>query len=155
MLLQNLDKLIYILLSGKTQAVTSVQNKTLAPERSQITHLSIADSLAQYSGYYDSASCVVFGTGTTPPGYTDYKLSGTIISGLTVSAAVTNAAQGTEMIAEYTITNNSGADVIVGEIGLKFQWYMIDRTVLEAPLTIPAGSIGQLTYTIRMDYPTA
>ena len=32
--------------------------------------------------------------------------------------------------------------------------YLIERTVLESPITIPAnGGVGQVTYKIRMDYP--
>ena len=30
----------------------------------------------------------------------------------------------------------------------------VERTVLETPVTIPAGGVGQVTYTIRMNYPT-
>ena len=155
MLLRNLDRLIYILLSGKTQAIISYENKSLGPVRSNITSLSIADALGTYSGYYNSTSCVMFGTGITPPSYDDYRLSGTPISGLTVTASVTKEDFGTEMTAVYTINNTSGADVTIGEIGLKWTLYMLDRTVLETPLTIPAGSIGQLTYTIRMNYPVS
>jgi hypothetical protein len=153
-----MDQLISIILSGKTHGVTNYSGNELGPTRSQISHLSIADQLGTFATSYSkitSEGSVFFGTGTTPPTYDDYSLSGEIISGLTITTSVTNENNGTEITALYTITNTSGADVTIGEIGLFFMKYMIDRTVLETPLTITNGSIGQLTYTIQLNYPVS
>ena len=105
---------------------------------------------------------VVFGDGDTPPTLGDYKLSGNIITAL---SAVANVARSIEngvakAIAVYTLTNNSNADVTIREIGAitcynTSSGYLVDRTVLDAPVTIPAGGIGQVVYTITFNYPTA
>lgn len=59
-----------------------------------------------------------------------------------------------------TITNNNETDITIGEVGIVYQTgssysVLFERTVLESPITIPAGGVGQVTYTIRMNYPTA
>lgn len=120
--------------------------------------------------YYSNG--VIFGDGTTPPTISDYCLSGNIISGITMSS--TRSATCTENAAEtsvlYTITNNNTEAITIGEIGYigYNQYYkdststssnserlLLERTVLESPITIEAGGVGQITYTLRMNYPTA
>lgn len=110
---------------------------------------------------------VAFGTDGTPPTPDDYRLAGNVISSLsgTVAKNVNIDEYGTTMTAIYTLTNSGAEDVTVREIGLFRQGYysslkytstfMLERTVLDEPVTIPAGGIGQVTYTIRMNYPTA
>lgn len=59
--------------------------------------------------------------------------------------------------------NTSSADVTIREIGYyacydgntKNSRVLLDRTLLDTPVTIPAGSIGQVVYTITFNYPTA
>lgn len=109
---------------------------------------------------------VIIGTGTTPPTLDDYYLSGDLITGYTYSAAVSNTYDGDRVTitALYTITNTSAADFTVGEIGLIANLYqyndasgdkkaLLERTVLDSPVTIPAGGVGQITYTITIEYP--
>lgn len=115
----------------------------------------------------------VFGTGTTPPTVDDYCVSGSEITNLTFTKTVTYGA-GT-VTCTYVITNGNSDPVTIGEVALftpgsftlyynyssgsnKTTFYktvMLERTVLDTPVTIPAGGIGQVTYTIRMNYPTA
>lgn len=109
---------------------------------------------------------VAFGTGDTTPTPDDYKLAGSTISSLSGSVAknVSVDEDGTTLTAIYTLTNSGTEDVTVREIGLfnigyysKLKYstsFLLDRTVLDAPVTIPAGGIGQVTYTIRLNYPT-
>lgn len=113
------------------------------------------------------ASYVRIGTGTTPPTPDDYNLSGTQIT--KISSTYTD--QGTTVengvatkTVIYTVTNTDTTDITIGEIalfsGMKYSSsstaaFMFDRTVLDTPVTIPAGGIGQVTYTIRFNYPTA
>ena len=69
----------------------------------------------------------------------------------------------------YTLTNTGNEDFTISEIGLfgflykKHKSYnyhyrynfLTERTLLESPITIPAnGGVGQLTYTLRYNYPT-
>lgn len=123
-------------------------------------------SLHKVQTSYGTYGGVVFGTGTTPPTKDDYCLSGTLLTNFAYSAGVTATpdATGVTIKAIYTITNTGSSDMTIGEIGLMCNMYdasnqvdfrkgFIERTVLDAPVTIPAGGIGQVTYTIRINYP--
>lgn len=113
----------------------------------------------------DSYGGVILGTGTTPPTKDDYCLSGEIITGFAVSAGFNNLIDdnGCTIEAIYTLTNTSGADFTVGEIGLianpsgtssaKADKALYERTVIEPPITVPAGGVGVINYKIRMNYP--
>lgn len=115
-----------------------------------------------------------FGSGNTPPTLNDYTLSGDFIDPSTYQATANVTVNietefVTEFEATYTVTNISSNDIIIGEVGLcsfvkgrktssssdTVCPYMVERTALDNPVTIPAGGIGQFTYTIRMNYPTA
>lgn len=118
-------------------------------------------SLTSFSGN----GGVVFGTGTTPPQLSDTTLSGDVVTGITVANAITgNVSENeAEITAIYTITNTSEADITIGEVGIVANLSssastasykcLLERTVLETPITIAPGGVGQVTYTIRMNYP--
>ena len=110
---------------------------------------------------------VAFGTGNTPPTLDDYKFSGDLITTITGTATVNVAHDdnGLGATALYSLTNTGSSDITIGEIGLiaslesntstgSSYKALLERTVLDTPVTIPAGGIGQVTYTIRMNYPT-
>jgi hypothetical protein len=123
---------------------------------------SLAKSLTSNSG-------VVLGSGTTPPTMDDYTLSGEVFTNFTFTADVKKEIDedGVTFTANYTITNTGDSDFTIGEIGLLSTLSestgsgyaenkgLLERTVLDAPVTIPSGGIGQLTYTVRVNYPTA
>ena len=128
-------------------------------------------SLHKVRTSYHTYGGVVFGTGTTPPTKDDYCLSGTLLTNFSYSAGVTTTpdANGVTIKAIYTITNIGSADMTIGEIGLMGNIYssgntsanqsddrkgFIERTVLDEPVTIQAGGVGTVTYTIRMNDPT-
>lgn len=118
---------------------------------------------------------VVFGDGTVAPSTDDYCLSGNAITGLVKGTNVTIASRlergdaYEEQTCVYTISNTSAKAITIGEIALAGAYYtgtgtnsaasyrtmpfIIERTVLDSPITIEAGGIGQVTYTIRMNYP--
>lgn len=110
---------------------------------------------------------VTFGTGTTAPTVNDYCLESPITSGLTVTTPSAVTYSMTDEYEEYSATFGvtASSTVTISEIGLKCNtyWYsatdqkvvLIDRTVLDEPIVINAGQAKQLTYTIRMNYPTA
>lgn len=118
---------------------------------------------------YTSYGGVVLGTGNVEPTLNDYKLSGDIITDYTYSCSVksNSTADGTEIVATYTVTNNQSSAIIIKEIGIicgvsatssgsKAEYKVLyERTVLDSPVTIEAGGVGIVTYTIRMNYPTA
>lgn len=113
---------------------------------------------------------LLFGTDNTPPTVDDYKLAGDVITNCTYSNTTTSTitedgSEGT-LTNVYTITNNNDAEITIGEIGLYSElcWMtaykaytsypvLLERTALETHITIPAGGVGQITYTIKMNYP--
>lgn len=117
----------------------------------------LRSSLSQSSG-------VFLGTGNTPATIDDYRLAGDIVSGFTYNSNVVSESDndGLTLTANYTITNTSDAEIVIAEIGIiqntsvgtKNANYkmLLERTVLESPITIPAGGVGQVTYTIRLNY---
>lgn len=128
------------------------------------------DNLRALSTSY-SSNGVIFGDGSTPPSVSDYCLSGNVITGIVSSS--TRKATSTENSAEntvlFTITNNNAKAVTISEVGYigynqyytsatgsnSFSdYFLLDRTVLESPITIEPGGVGQVTYTLRMNYPT-
>ena len=108
----------------------------------------------------------VLGTGTTPPTVDDYALSGELVTGYTYMSSVSNEVHedGQSITALYTITNNNDQPITIGEVGVIASFTknsaaaekaLLERTVLDAPITIAAGGVGQLTYTIRLYEPGA
>lgn len=124
-----------------------------------------------YQSLIDSSrGGVILGTGTTPPTIDDYDLSGALIDGYTYTAFVSSSLidNGVRISGLYTITNTGTTEFTIGEIGLManidgalpnnvaIQYKaLLERTVLDTPVTIPAGGVGQVTYTLDIIYPTA
>lgn len=110
---------------------------------------------------------VSFGTGTTPATVSDYFLE-SILGDTQISVSTPSSVSFNKLdtYEEYTVTfgvTNKTADAItISEMGLTampFSPYsgdniyaLVDRTVLETPITIPAGQSKQITYTIRFNY---
>lgn len=117
-----------------------------------------------------TGSGVMIGTGTTPATAGDYKLEAQITTGVTFSGT-TNVSyniddDGYSMFTTGGVKNTGTEPIAVSEVGLVCRLYygtsssnlcnvLLDRTVLEEPITINPGETKQLTYTIRMNYPTA
>lgn len=144
-------------------------------QASQLQNQYKATSAGQNTWWYG----VSFGTGTTPVTPTDYKLSGEPILGLSSS----NVTVGTtyehnddymKMTVTYTINNTTGADITIGEIGIwnciksykdssntnysdywRYEPILVDRVVLDSPVTIPSTGVGQVVYEVQLDFPTA
>ena len=120
----------------------------------------------------NSSNGVVLGNGDTPPTFEDYTLAGDLISNFVFTASVSTLktdGSGVTIRALYTITNNNSSEITIKEIGLIVNGtqfnsgsgpdaknkIILDRTVLDTPVTIPAGGIGQVVYTITFNLPTA
>ena len=118
---------------------------------------------------YNGQGGVRLGTGDTPATVNDYKLSGDLITGynFTVKIETQNSAESDKITATYTITNTSSSEITIKEVGIVAKMAnttsvaqiqhmgLLDRTVLDTPVTIPAGGVGQVVYTITFNYPTA
>ncbi len=109
------------------------------------------------------------GSGTTAATENDYELASMITSGLTASVAqnafLDNQGNPTATF-DLTITNSGSEAVTIAEIGYKQairvtteqggtsfsdKTCLIDRTVLDEPVTIPAGEFAVIRYTLKTD----
>ena len=108
---------------------------------------------------------VFIGTGNTPPTYEDYAPSGDFITTFEYTCVLTktNTDKGIQLSSKFTITNTGTEAFTIGEVGLitssgnsanQSTKIMLERTVLDTPITIEAGGVGQLTYTININMPS-
>ena len=107
-------------------------------------------------------SGVSFGIGTTPANATDYKLENSLPStqiSVSVPSAVSYSRVDTyeEYSVTFGVTNKTAEAITISEVGLtaapqSAYPVLVDRTVLDTPVTIPAGQSKQITYTIRFNY---
>ena len=121
--------------------------------KSHIIETPVPGSRSYYGG-------VIFGDGTTKPTVDDYKLAGNVISDFVSTHTITmnsDASTGTTSITKtYTITNTGTSAITIAEVALidsfkNGSWYqpfIIDRTVLDNPVTIAPGEVGQVVYTL-------
>lgn len=108
---------------------------------------------------------VYFGSGTTPPQASDYRLEAPITTGLSIingsSPITTDKGNGTyEVSASYIVRNTTAADITISEIGYisylnnsNSTGYPIlfERQVLAVPVTVPAGEAKLITYKITFN----
>ena len=107
-----------------------------------------------------------FGTGRTPPTMDDYKLESPITDGTLHSQSVTPL-RGFEqdharLYATHEVHNSGSNDVTITEVGvfglgasISDNAFLLDRTVLDTPITIPAGGSKSITVAIQFNYPSA
>jgi len=101
---------------------------------------------------------LMLGTGTTAPTADDYHLESPITTNLSCDSVSVSR---TSLIKTYTatFTNSGSSDITVTEVGFivyilyvysnhdeKSDNFLMDRTVLETPITIPAGESRTVTY---------
>lgn len=111
-------------------------------------------------------SCgVFFGSGSTPATKDDYTLEAPITAGLTITNPTkfncVDEGQGKWVIsASYVLTNTTDADIIIWEVGVvttlyasnTYRPFLMERTVLTEPITIPAGESKLVTYKITFNH---
>lgn len=108
---------------------------------------------------------IIIGTGDTPVTLDDHRLSGNMITAFagSVVSSFTADENGATLTALCTITNSGSESITIREVGLlgkdkgtssTSSTFLVERTVLDVPLTIEPGNVGQLTYTIKLNYPT-
>lgn len=144
-------------LSGKTYDVIP------APNTSNYWYLFITRlNLNWNTGNSDTGGTGIgFGSGTTPPTIDDYKLESAISKGLSFSFVQSYGNPCTWII---TITNTSDKEITIAELGMFTSIYssynnnsaisvLVDRTVLDTPVTIPSGGIGKIEYAIKINLP--
>lgn len=102
---------------------------------------------------------IAFGSGTTPPQKTDYKLENYITTGLTYSGNNTNQTDGVTNWVQ-TVQNTSTAQITITEVGLfsrcansrgdELTPCLLTRTVLDTPVVLQPNEVK--TFTITIDY---
>jgi hypothetical protein len=124
------------------------------------------NGLTFYTNPSGSGPWFVVGRGTTPATLDDYALENMIRSGLTCTVS-TAVDEDNDAVYKLTLTNTSSEDITIGEVGIHCQcywgnnssaytcWALLERTVLDTPITIPAGGLGVIDYTIKLNPPTA
>lgn len=156
MLLNNFIATLYNKLT-----VVSVNNNTFEGTR---LHTYDHDILSVPPKYYnftsDNTYCpnyrgIVFGSGTTPPQKTDYKIENHIADGLTYS---NNSTSETNNVANWvqTVQNTSSEPITISEVGLfsangkEYLCILLTRTVLDNPVVLQPNDVK--TFTITIDY---
>lgn len=101
---------------------------------------------------------LMLGTGTTAPTADDYRLESPITTNLSCDSVSVSR---TSLIKTYTatFTNSGSSDITVTEVGFMIyifynysnttensDHFLMDRTVLDTPITIPAGESRTVTY---------
>ena len=132
-----------------------------APTGSNTTWANIAFIISSFTSY----AGIALGTGTTPPTYEDYKLSGEQITTFSYTRQYINRQEVDGMMevsARFTVVNTGTKAFTIGETALIGQCasgtsaankVMIERTVLDNPITIEPNGAGQVTCTYRVKIP--
>lgn len=155
MLLNNFIATMYSRM--KTTTTTGkIDNDTFVSEREVLSMDSSLYSETNGNSFFAPFKRgIAFGSGTTPPQKTDYKLENYIATGLTYSGNNTNQTDG---IANWvqTVQNTSTAQITITEVGL-FSLYsrgydviLLTRTVLDTPVVLQPNEVK--TFTITIDY---
>lgn len=106
------------------------------------------------------------GSGNTSATEDDYELDNQITSGLSGTTLVTKSVENGKLylVLDVTLTNTSSGDITIKEIGYvqSHQYvttqggsglannfpFLMERTVLDSPVTIPAGDFATIRYKI-------
>lgn len=102
-----------------------------------------------------TASITIFGDGNTPPTVDDYQLSGSHFTTCSANVSISFDSDSNSFAALYTLTNTGTEEFVVREVGVFYYSGMVVREVLDSPVTIPAGGVGQVTLTIKVNIPSA
>ena len=159
MLTKNFYALMRTALGKTGSTVTSIQNEAATVNMDSSWY----GVFTAMNGYVTAGTQYVrFGSGTTPATVNDYKLESQIGSDITVANPSAVTTEQTDSYISWTVTFGVSASVekTISEIGLISEVYtpsgnittLVDRTVLDTPITIPAGQSKQITYTIRFNY---
>lgn len=116
---------------------------------------SIVNSLNKLANQESSGVLTIkVGTGTTPPTTNDYEIQNEA-TGITCDAASTGFTSSLTKTYTATFSNSTASNVNITELGLfitdyNSKTFLLDRTVLSTPITIPAGQSKSITYEIEL-----
>lgn len=95
----------------------------------------------------------IFGNGNTPPTADDFQLAGAHFTTCSANVSVSFDSNSNTSTVLYTITNAGDEEFVVREVGVFYYEAMLMREVLDSPITIPAGGVGQVTLTLKVNIP--
>lgn len=117
-----------------------------------------------------SSAGIQIGIGSTPANENDYALESLITSGFSASTpTITKTVDSSGNVSldyTFTITNTDSADLTIREIGYvqdkqagtssggsasTVNHLLLDRTVLDTPIVIPAGEYAAIKYSIKVN----
>lgn len=142
--------------SFTAKAVNGLEKTITTGTGNSVGFINALNHMAKTGGT-NATTYIQCGTGTTAATEDDYVLESVAI-GLECNSAIT--AVGSNYSKTYTaiFSNPTNADIIVKEIGFfttyptnggsNADWYLLDRTVLATPITIPAGESKAITYEV-------
>ena len=141
----------FTLWSGSTNAVSYASSNSIVPFEALKTWANTASSYG-----------VSFGTGTTPAAASDYCLE-SILGSTQISVSVPSAVSYSrgdtfdEYSVSFGVTNITDEAITISEVGLiatpsSSNYVLVDRTLLDVPVTIPAHETKHIAYTIRFNY---
>lgn len=167
MLTKNYYNVFAVLSTGITMS-----NGGVLPSGSKQTiyhHNSTLTALNFYAGTSNVLTAVtgigiVFGDGTTEPTIDDHKLSGNIITNISKigdSYSYKVTSDGYVCTKTVIIKNTGTESITVGEVGWislvnsgnSTAFYaLLDRTLLDSPVVIPAGKSAQIDYSVCLNF---
>ena len=109
-----------------------------------------------------STTGVSFGTGTKPSTVSDYVLE-SILGDTQISVPTPSTVSYSrgdafdEYSVSFGVTNITAEAITISEVGLtatpkSTNYVLVDRTLLDVPVTIPAHETKHIAYTIRFNY---
>lgn len=140
--------------------IVAVDNRTFENYRTDSTIIYSVppthyNSSYRSTSYYPNCRGIVFGSGTTPPQKTDYKIENHIADGLTYSNNSTSKANNIVNWVQ-TVQNTSSEPITISEVGLftakgsEELCVLLTRTVLDNPVVLQPNDVK--TFTITIDY---
>lgn len=130
---------------------------TFRAGQTNVVNVALPTTTSQYYGY-------IFGTGNTPASIDDVNIAGDVIPGLSIVQNTTSQnANTSEYVQVLTIQNTTDSTVTIKEVGrvahgdttsasntYSYYSYLLERVVLDAPLTLAPDERGVITLTIEV-----
>lgn len=172
MFLKNWYKIVFGMMAGKDLPV-SIKDvngtvRDLGFYNSNTSIYSVVHDIMKQWAKSMTTTGVVFGDGNAPVTMDDYTLSGQVVS--TCNVSITNTSSGDEngitVEKVFTVTNSGSEEITIREAGILVYFYygsgaskskyaLVERTVLDYPVTLAPGEVGQVIYRISAPFPTA
>lgn len=156
MLLNNFRATLYnelTVVSTTNNTFEGIYNRGFEISSVRATYYNLVATNGDY--YYPNYRGIVFGSGTTPPQKTDYKIENHIADGLTYSNNSTSKANHVVNWVQ-TVQNTSSEPITISEVGLfsalrnDSLCVLLTRTVLDNPVVLQPNDVK--TFTITIDY---